>query len=329
MDKTQNISITGLGAFLPEKVLSNADLERLVDTTDEWIRKRTGIIERRIVENGVVTSDLAAKASLEAISDAGISPLDIDLIITSTVTPDHLFPSTSCYVQKKIGATNAGAFDVLAACAGFVYALSIAHGLIASGAMNNVLVIGAECLSKFTDYTDRTSCILFGDGAGAAIVQKHSGTSEILPFVLGADGSNADILILPGGGSKNPPTKETIDEGLHYMRIKGKEVFKMATNNLVALIRSTLDKCDVKLKDIDLIVPHQSNLRIIKAAMKKLAMPMDKVYVNIDRYGNTSSASVPIALAEIKKSSMLRQGDLVLLATLGGGLTWSATILRW
>ena len=329
MNKTQNISITGLGAFLPEKVLSNADLEQLVDTTDEWITKRTGIKERRIVENGVVTSDLAAKASLEAISDAGISPLDIDLIITSTVTPDHLFPSTSCYVQEKIGATNAGAFDVLAACAGFVYALSIAHGLVAAGTMNTVLVIGAECLSKFTDYTDRTSCILFGDGAGAAIVQKNTGKSEILSFVLGADGSNTDILILPGGGSKNPPSKKTIDEGLHYMRIKGKEVFKMATNNLVALINSTLDKCGMKLEDIALIVPHQSNLRIIKASMKKLAMPMDKVYVNIDRYGNTSSASVPIALSEIKKSGMLKQGDLVLLATLGGGLTWSATILRW
>ncbi|MGR3178873.1 MAG: beta-ketoacyl-ACP synthase III [Candidatus Anammoxibacter sp.] len=329
MDKTQNISITGLGAFLPEKVLSNADLERLVDTTDEWITKRTGIKERRIVENGVVTSDLAAKASLKAISDAGISPLDIDLIITSTVTPDHLFPSTSCYVQEKIGATNAGAFDVLAACAGFVYALSIAHGFVAAGTMNCVLVIGAECLSKFTDYTDRTSCILFGDGAGAAVVQKTSSKSEILSFVLGADGSNTDILILPGGGSRNPPSKKTVDEGLHYMRIKGKEVFKMATNNLVSLVNSTLDKCGMKLEDIDLIVPHQSNLRIIKASMKKLAMPMDKVYVNIDRYGNTSSASVPIALSEIKESGRLKQGDLVLLATLGGGLTWSATILRW
>ncbi|MGR3320169.1 MAG: beta-ketoacyl-ACP synthase III [Candidatus Anammoxibacter sp.] len=329
MDKTQNISITGLGAFLPEKVLSNADLEKLVDTTDEWITKRTGIKERRIVENDVVTSDLAAKASIKAISDAGISPLDIDLIITSTVTPDHLFPSTSCYVQEKIGATNAGAFDVLAACAGFVYALSIAHGLIAAGTMNSVLVIGAECLSKFTDYTDRTSCILFGDGAGAAVVQKNSGKSDILSFVLGADGSNTDILILPGGGSKNPPSKDTVAAGLHFMRIKGKEVFKMATNNLVALINSTLDKCGMKLEDIDLIVPHQSNLRIIKASMKKLAMPMDKVYVNIDRYGNTSSASVPIALSEIKESGRLNQGDLVLLATLGGGLTWSATILRW
>ncbi|MGR3220608.1 MAG: beta-ketoacyl-ACP synthase III [Candidatus Anammoxibacter sp.] len=329
MDKIQNISITGLGAFLPEKVLSNADLERMVDTSDEWIIKRTGIKERRVVENGVVTSDLAAKASIEAIRDAGISPLDIDLIITATVTPDHLFPSTSCYVQEKIGAANAGAFDVLAACAGFVYALSIANSFIASGAMNNVLVIGAECLSKFTDYTDRTSCILFGDGAGAAVVQKNCGKGDILSFVLGADGSNTDMLILPGGGSKSPPTKETVEAGLHYMRIKGKEVFKMATNNLVSLVNSTLDKCGVKLEDLDLIVPHQSNLRIIKASMKKLAMPMDKVYVNIDRYGNTSSASVPIALSEIKKSGMLRQGALVLLATLGGGLTWSATIIRW
>lgn len=329
MSKIQKISITGVGSFLPEKILSNADLERMVDTSDEWITKRTGIKERRIVENGVATSDLAAKASLNALKDAGISPSELDLIITSTITPDHLFPSTSCYVQEKIGAHNAGAFDILAACAGFVYALSIAQGFIASGAMNNILIIGAECLSKFTDYTDRASCVLFGDGAGAAIVQRSNGSSEVLSFVLGADGSHADILILPGGGSKRPPSQETINERLHYMKIKGREVFRIATNNLITLINTTLDKCKVSLKDIDLVILHQSNLRIIRASMKKLGIPMEKVYVNIEKYGNTSSASVPIALDEAKKSGRLKQGDLVLLAAFGGGLTWSSTILRW
>ena len=329
MSEIQKMAITGLGSFLPEKILSNADLERMVNTSDEWILKRTGIKQRRIVENGVATSDLAAKASLSALADAKLSPADLDLIITSTVTPDHLFPSTSCYIQDKIGAVNAGAFDILAACAGFVYALSIAHGFISSGAMNNILVVGAECLSKFTDYKDRTSCVLFGDGAGAAVVQKSNGNSRLLSFVLGADGSNADILILPGGGSRIPPSSETVKERLHYMKIKGKEVFKLATNNLVHLIEKTLNKSGVAKGDIDLLVPHQSNIRIIKAAMKKLDIPMEKVYVNIDKYGNTSSASVPIALDEAKRENRLNEGDLVLLAALGGGLTWSSALLQW
>jgi len=329
MSEIQKIAITGLGSFLPEKILSNADLEKMVDTSDEWILKRTGIRQRRIVEDGVATSDLAAKASLSALEDAKLSPSELDLIITSTVTPDHLFPSTSCYIQDKIGAVNAGAFDILAACAGFVYALSIAQGFISSGAMNNILVVGAECLSKFTDYKDRTSCVLFGDGAGAAVVQKSKGNSGLLSFVLGADGSNADILILPGGGSRIPPSEESVKQRLHYMKIKGKEVFKLATNNLVHLIEKTLNKSGISKSEIDLLVPHQSNIRIIKAAMKKLDIPMEKVYVNIDKYGNTSSASVPIALDEAKRTNRIHDGDLVLLAALGGGLTWSSALLRW
>ena len=329
MSKIQKISITGLGSFLPKKVLSNADLERMVDTSDEWITKRTGIKERRIVENGVAASDLAVNASLDALKEANISPSDLDLIITSTITPDSFFPSTSCYVQEKIGANNAGAFDILAACAGFLYALSVAQSFVASGAMNNVLVIGSECLSKFTDYTDRTSCVLFGDGAGAAVVQKSNGHREILSFLLGADGSQADVLILPGGGSKKPTSQETIDNRLHYMKLKGKELFKIATNNLVNLVKMTLKKNDVSIENIDLIVPHQSNIRIIKASMKKLGVPMEKVYVNIDKYGNTSSASVPIALDEANKNGRLKSGDLVLLATIGGGLTWSSAVIKW
>lgn len=330
MNKTQNIAIAGLGSFLPAKVLSNADLERMVDTSDEWITKRTGIRERRIVEDDVATSDLAVKASIAALEDADLEPSDLDLIITSTITPDHLFPSTSCYVQEKLGARNVGAFDVLAACAGFVYALSVAQGFIASGAMKNVLVIGSECLSKFVDYTDRTTCVLFGDGAGAAVVQKRGDCEGEYPmFILGADGSNADVLILPGGGSRIPPSAATIDERLHCMQIKGKEVFKLATSSLVQLIRKTVDKCGISLNDIDLIVPHQSNIRIIRAAMRKLGVAMEKVYVNIDRYGNTSSASIPIALDEAKREGRLKHGDLVVLVAFGGGLTWCSATLKW
>ncbi len=329
MTTIQNISITGIGSFLPEKKLTNSDLERMVDTSDEWISKRTGIKERRIVESGTASSDLAVKASLIALEDANISPSELDLIITSTITPDYFFPSTSCCVQEKIGAVNAGAFDLLAACAGFVYALSVAYGFISAGIMNNVLVIGSECLSKITDFTDRSSCILFGDGAGAAVVQKSPGAGESLGFVLGADGSQSELLILPGGGSKIPISQQVIDERLHYMKIRGTEVFKIATNTLVNLFNETVKKCGIELDDIDLVILHQSNLRIIKAVMKKVGMSMDKVFVNIDKYGNTSSASVPIALDEAKREGRLKKGDLVMLAAIGGGFTWSSTVLRW
>lgn len=329
MSNIQKASITGVGSFLPEKILPNIDLEKIVDTNDIWITKRTGIKERRIVDDGLATSDLAVKASLKALEDAALSPKELDLIITSTITPDHLFPSTSCYVQKKLCATNAGAFDILAACAGFIYALSVAGNFISSGTLKNILVIGAECLSKFTDYTDRSSCILFGDGAGAAIVQKGNGRQEILSTVLGADGTHADLIMIPAGGSKNPPSQKTIDKRQHFMKLKGKEVFKIAITNLVYLIKKTVDDCNLRLEDINLVIPHQSNLRIIKVAMSKLGIPMSKVFVNIDRYGNTSSASVPIAIDEAKKNGMLKQGDLVLLAAFGGGLTWSSAILRW
>jgi len=332
MIKTQNVSdvsITGIGSFLPEKILSNSDLEEMVDTSDEWIVKRTGIKERRIVEDGVATSDLAVKASLKALEDANVKPSEIDLIITSTITPDHFFPSTSCRVQEMIGAKNAGAFDVLAACAGFVYALSIAKSFVSSGMMITVLVIGAECLSKITDYEDRSSCILFGDGAGAVVLQKGTGRYEVLDCILGADGSKGDLLILPAGGSRHPTTKQTLDDRMHFMKLKGKELFKIATNNFVALINETVLKCGVKLEDISLIIPHQSNLRIINMAMKKLGLPMDRVVVNIDKCGNTSSASVPIAIDQAKQDGRLKEGDLIILAAFGGGLTWSSTILKW
>lgn len=322
-------AITGTGAFLPAKRLTNYDLERMVDTSSEWIMKRTGIKERRIVEDGVATSDLAAIAATKALEDANVSPKDVDLIITSTITPDCLFPSTSCYVQKKIGAKKAGAFDVLAACAGFIYALSIGQNYINSGAMNTILVIGAECLSKVTDYTDRTTCILFGDGAGATVLQRGNKRSHILSTFLGADGNHTDVLSLPAGGSKMPPSIKTLQERLHYIKFRGREVFKLAITNLTELITKTVTSSNLTIDDISLFILHQSNFRIIEATMERLKIPREKIFHNIEKYGNTSSASIPIALDEAKREGRLKPGDLVLLAAFGGGLTWSSSIVRW
>ncbi len=329
MEKGYKASITGVGSFLPEKVLTNDDLSKMLDTTDEWIIKRTGIRERRIVENGVAASDLAVEASLRALDDANVLPTEVDLIITSTITPDCLFPSTSCHVQEKLGARNAGAFDLLAACAGFVYALSVAKSFVASGTMKTVLVIGAECMSKITDYTDRSTCILFGDGAGAVVVQQGNGRREIITTHLGSDGSQAELLMLPAGGSKLPASRETVDSRLHYIKLRGKEVFKQAIINMVDVITKTAAENNMQVEDIDMIIPHQSNIRIIEAAMEKLKLPREKAYINIDRYGNTSSASIPIAIDEIEKGEMLKPGNTVLLVAFGGGLTWSSSIIKW
>lgn len=329
MEKGFKASITGVGSFLPEKILTNYDLEKMLDTTDEWITKRTGIKERRIVDNGVATSDLAIEASLRALDDAKVLASEVDLIITSTITPDCMFPSTSCFIQEKIGANNAGAFDILAACAGFVYALSVAKNFVISGTLKTVLVIGAECLSKITDYTDRSTCILFGDGAGATVIQRSNGRREIIKTLLCADGSQADLLTLPAGGSKLPASHETIDSRSHYIQLKGKEVFKVAVKNMVDVITKTTSRNNLKIEDIDMIIPHQSNIRIIEAAMEKLNLPKEKAYVNIDRYGNTSSASIPIAIDEIEEKKVLKPGDNVLLVAFGGGLTWSSSVIKW
>ncbi|MEK7805583.1 MAG: beta-ketoacyl-ACP synthase III [Planctomycetota bacterium] len=329
MQQNQRASITGIGSYLPSKVLTNYDLEKMVDTSNDWIIQRTGIKERRVVENGVTTSDIATQASLRAMEDAGVSPKDLDMIITSTITPDHIFPSTSCYIQQKIGATRACAFDILAACAGFIYALSIGQSFINSGAMKTVLVVGAECLSKITDYTDRTTCVLFGDGAGAVIIQRNPIKHEILSSNLAADGSEADVLIMPGGGARNPASLESVQQRLHYIQFKGKEVFKLAINNITNLIIETAKENGLTLNDIDLIIPHQSNLRIIEATMEKLGLPMEKAFVNIDKYGNTSSASVPIAMDEARKEGRLRKGNIVMLVAFGGGLTWGSSVIRW
>lgn len=329
MQQEEKVSITGIGSYLPRKILTNYDLEKMIDTTNDWIIQRTGIKERRIIENGVTTSDLATKASLKAMKDAKVSPKDLDMIITSTITPDHFFPSTSCYIQQKIGATRACAFDILAACAGFIYAISIGQSFVSSGAAKTVLVVGAECLSKITDYKDRTTCVLFGDGAGAVILQKSEKKHQILYTNLAADGSQADVLIMPGGGARNPASLESVQKRMHYIRFKGKEVFKLAINNITKLIIETAKKNNLKPKDVDLIIPHQSNLRIIEATMQKLGLPMEKTFVNIDKYGNTSSASIPIAIDEARKAGRLRKGNIVMLVAFGGGLTWGSSLIRW
>jgi 3-oxoacyl-[acyl-carrier-protein] synthase-3 len=329
MEKGYKASITGVGSFLPEKVLTNDDLSKMLDTTDEWITKRTGIRERRIVENGVAASDLAVQASLRALDAANVLPTEVDLIITSTITPDCIFPSTSCYIQEKLGARNAGSFDLLAACAGFVYALSVAKGFVESGAMKTVLVVGAECMSKVTDYTDRSTCILFGDGAGAVVVQQGNGRREIVTTHLGSDGSQAELLMLPAGGSKLPASRETVESGLHYIKLRGKEVFRQAIVNLVDVVTKAAADNNMQVEEFDMVIPHQSNIRIIEAAMEKLGLPKEKAYVNIDRYGNTSSASIPIAIDEIEKGQLLKSGDTVILVAFGGGLAWGSSVIKW
>ncbi len=322
--------MTGTGAYLPPKILTNKDLEKMVDTTDEWIVKRTGIKERRIVENGVAASDLASKAAMKALKDARVSPKDVQLIITSTITPDSLFPSTSCYVQQKIGATDAGAFDVLAACAGFIYALSIGQNYVRAG-LDNVLVIGSECLSTVVDYEDRSTCILFGDGAGAILLRRMNGkgSPEVLSTFLGADGKYADVLGIPAGGSKIPSSSKSIKDRLHYIKFRGREVFKLAIQNLTKVMKKTIDSSGYEVDDFSMFILHQSNFRIIEATMERLNIPKEKAFLNIEKYGNTSSASIPIAIDEVKKSGKLKSGDLVLLAAFGGGLTWSSSVIRW
>jgi 3-oxoacyl-[acyl-carrier-protein] synthase-3 len=329
-NRSYRVAMTGTGAYLPPKILTNKDLEKMVDTTDEWIVKRTGIKERRIVESGVAASDLASKAAIMALKDARVSPKDVQLIITSTITPDSLFPSTSCYVQQKIGAPDAGAFDVLAACAGFIYALSIGQNYVRAG-LDNVLVIGAECLSTVVDYEDRSTCILFGDGAGAILLQRMNGkgSPEVLSTFLGADGKYADVLGIPAGGSKIPSSSKSIKDRLHYIKFRGREVFKLAIQNLTKVMKKTIDSSGYKVDDFSMFILHQSNFRIIEATMERMNIPKEKAFLNIEKYGNTSSASIPIAIDEVKKSGKLKSGDLVLLAAFGGGLTWSSSVIRW
>ncbi len=321
--------IRGLGACIPPKVLTNADLEKMVETTEEWILTRTGIRERHIAEKGQKASDLGAAAALEALANSGLTAQDIDLIIVATITPDMFFPSTACTIQNKIGA-RCGAFDLAAACSGFPYALSVAEGFIRSGMYRTILVIGAEVLSGFIDWKDRSTCVLFGDGAGAAVVcRAEAGEIGIVASLMGSDGSQGDLLKIPGGGSANPTSEETLRAGLHYLKMQGTEVFKTAVRTMEFAVRDILTRADLKMEDIDCLIPHQANMRILQAVSERLALPAEKVFINVDRYGNMSSASTVVALYEAVKFGRIKRGDVVVLVAFGGGLTWASTVLRW
>lgn len=326
----RNAAITGTGSYLPETVLSNFDLEKMVDTSDEWIRQRTGIVERRIAEDDVATSDLSVKAARLAIKRAQIDPLEIEMILVATVTPDTFFPSTACYVQKGLGAKNASAMDISAACAGFLYGLDLANGLIVSGQYNTILVVGGEVFNNIVDWNDRNTCVLFGDGAGAAVVQATEEPRGILSSYIGSDGDYADINLLgiPAGGSRMPVTSNAIDQNLNKIQMNGREVFKLGVRLMPEAAERALKKANVSVDDIDLLIPHQANLRIIEAVGHRLGVPRDKVYVNVDKYGNTSAATVIIALDEAIQEERAKPDDLILLVTFGAGLTWGSTLLK-
>lgn len=325
----RTVSITGVGSCVPERILSNGDLERMVETSDEWITTRTGIRERRIAADGQATSDLATEAARRALADAGVRPEDVDLIIVATVTPDMPFPSTACLVQHRLGATRAAAFDIEAACSGFVYALDIASHFVASHTYNTVLVIGAEKMSSVVDWTDRNTCVLFGDGAGAAVLQNRPSAHGLLTTCLGSDGGKASLLELPAGGSACPATAETVAARRHFLRMDGKETFKNAVTAMVTAANQALERCGLAIGDIRCVIPHQANQRILSAVAERLGARPDQVFSNVERYGNTSAASVGIALDEAVKSGRIQRGDLVLLVVFGAGLTWGAAVIEW
>ncbi len=323
--------LAGTGASLPEKVLTNHDLEGMVDTSDEWIVQRTGIRERRIVQEGEVTSDLAIAASRQALEAAGIQPEDLGAVIVGTVTPDKVCPSAAVFVQNALGAVNACAFDLNAACTGFVYSIAVGSSFIQTGLCEHVLVIGAEALSRFVNYSDRNSCILFGDGAGAAVLsrQKDGEDSHIIDSQLFADGGARDLIQIPAGGAALPASPETVEARQHCLSMNGREVFKFATKAMVDLINTSLERNGFKYEDLDIIVPHQVNSRIIDTALKKVDVPKEKIFINLDKYGNTSAASVPIALREAVEEGRIQKGNLVLFVAFGAGMTWGYNLLRW
>ncbi|TAN41438.1 MAG: ketoacyl-ACP synthase III [Nitrospirae bacterium] len=321
--------IIGTGSYVPDRVLTNREIEKKVDTSDSWIVERTGIKERRIAADTQAASDLAYEAALSALKKARLKAKDLDLIIVATVTGDMPFPSTACLLQAKLGAKNAAAFDLGAACSGFIYGLHVASGMIRSGMHQRVLVVGAEVLSRFTDWQDRSTCILFGDGAGAVILEPTREKHGIWSTHIYSDGNLADLIMLPGGGSHAACSRETILKKLHHIKMKGNETFRVAVRTLEELAEDTLAKNDLDPAKLSLLIPHQANLRIIQATAKRLGLPMDKVFLNIQKYGNTSAASVPIALDEAVAEDRIKGGDYVLLEAFGGGLTWASALIRW
>lgn len=324
------VELVGTGRYVPSKVLTNADLERMVDTSDEWIRERTGIRERRIANSMETVAFMSKAAATQVLEDAGIGPDDLDAIVIGTCSPDRLLPATACDLQALLGASQAAAFDVSAACSGFLYALSVAEGMIASEMARHVLVIGAERLSTITDYQDRATCILFGDGAGATLVRRaNDGRRGILSGYLKTDGSLAELLYRPGGGGCHPPDERLLTDRSYYIKMAGREVFKRAVLSMADACDQALSRAGLTASDIDLLIPHQANIRIIEATAKHAGVPMDKVYVNIDRYGNTSAASIPIALDECVRSGRIGEGATVLMVAFGGGFTWGSMVVRW
>ncbi len=321
--------IVSTGSYVPEKILTNHDLEKIVDTSDEWIFERTGIRQRRMAAPKQTASDLAYEASKAALDAAGLKPSNLDLIVVATSTPDMLFPSTACILQEKLGAKNAAAFDVNAACSGFVYGLSVAEAYIKSSLAERVLLVGSEVFSKFLDWEDRTTCVLFGDGAGAVVVEPAKGDSGIISTHIYSDGKHQDLIMLPGGGSKYPPSEESLKKKRHYIKMKGNETFKVAVKTLEKLVVDTLKKNNIKPSQLALLIPHQANMRIIKATAKRLGLPMDRVFTNLEKYGNTSAASVPIALDEAVRTQRIKKGDYVMLEAFGGGLTWASALIKW
>ncbi len=321
--------ITGIGHYLPEKILTNADFEKIVDTSDEWILTRSGIRERHIAADGEVSSDMAFEAAKMALADAGVDPKDLDMIIVATVTPDMPLPSTGCLLQEKLGAKKAAAFDVAAACSGFIYGLSVGSAMISAGKAQKVLVIGVETLSSITDYTDRTTCVLFGDGCGAVVLEEGKPGEGVLSTFMQSDGGEKELLYITAGGSKTPLTAESIEAGDQYIKMKGDGLFKYAVRAMVDAARHTLKEAGLGAEDVSFLIPHQANIRIIEGVRKRLKLKKEQVVVNIDRVGNTSSASIPIAFSELKESGTLKKGDLVIMVAFGGGLTWGAALIKY
>jgi 3-oxoacyl-[acyl-carrier-protein] synthase-3 len=326
----RNVKISGLSTYVPPRVLTNDDLEKLVETSNEWILQRTGIKERHIVEPGVATSDLAKEAAIGAMQQAGIKPDDIGCIVVGTTTPDTIFPSSACLLQDKIGARRAWGFDLGAACSGFTYAVTTGMQMVATGAHDHVLAVGADVMSSIIDYTDRTTCVLFGDGAGAVVLSPAAeGEPHIIDFANEIDGSGGPALCMPAGGSRLPASHETVDQRLHYVKQDGQAVFKFAVRKSEEICRRVLERNGLEASQLDLFVSHQANRRIITAAAERLGLPDEKVIINLDMYGNTTAATIPLALADAVRQNRLRKGDLVLLASVGAGFTVGAVLLRW
>ncbi len=322
------VGIIGLGSYVPRKVLTNKDLEKMVETSDEWITTRTGIKERRIAAAHESTSVLSSNAARKALKDAGVKAEDIDLLVVATVTPDMPFPATACFVQEAIGAKDAACFDLSAACAGFLYGMEMARQMIASGVYERALVIGAEKLSALTDWTDRNTCVLFGDGAGAAVLAPVKGDG-ILASYLGSDGALTELLMLPGGGSRHPATMETVRDRMHFIKMRGNEVFKLAVRIMADAACKALKQCDLGVDDIDCFIPHQANMRILDAVARKMGLPKEKIFFNVAQYGNMSAASTAVALSEAYHGGRIRPGSVVVLDAFGAGLVWGSCVLRW